>query len=126
MKSTFLIALTLVCSLVHAQEDSVLTFKAAVDIALKNNLTLNQQRNNLTTSQVNKTSQFAQLGPQASINGGVGQRNGNSFIPQEGRVVNATVYGANASLNAQMPIFGGFTGLNSARQADSQLDAQVA
>jgi outer membrane protein len=40
----------------------------------------------------------------------VGQRTGNSFIAQEGRVVN----------------FNGFGILNSARQADSQLDAQVA
>lgn len=127
MKSTLLIVFTLVCSVAFAQEsDSVLTFKEAVDIALKNNLNLNQQRNNLATSQINKVSNFAQLGPQVSVNGSVGQRNGNSFIPQEGRVVNATVYGANASLNAQMPIFGGFSGFNAARQADNQLDAQVA
>lgn len=127
MKSSLLILFALVCTVAYAQEsDSVLTFKEAVDIALKNNLVLNQQRNNLNTSQVNKTSNFAQLGPQASINGSLGQRNGNTFITQEGRVVNATVYGASASFNAQMPIFGGFSGFNFARQADSQLDAQVA
>ena len=127
MKSTLLIVLTLVCTVAYTQEsDSVLTFKEAVDIALKNNLVLNQQRNNLNTSQANKLSNFAQLGPQASVNGSFGQRSGNTFIQQEARVVNATVYLANASFNAQMPIFGGFSGINFARQADSQLDAQVA
>lgn len=115
------------CGIASAQDvDSVLTFRKAIDIALKNNVTLNTQRNNLNQSQVNKSFRIAQLGPQASINGGVGMRNGNSFIQQEGRVVNATVYGASAQLNASMPIFNGLSGLNTARQADAQLDAQVA
>lgn len=104
---------------------SVLTFKEAVRIAVQNNATLNQQRNILFQSQVNKTYRIGQLVPNAGINGGAGQRNGNSFIQQEGRVVNATVYGANASLGVSMPIFGGLSGINTVRQASSQLDAQL-
>jgi outer membrane protein len=104
---------------------SVLTFKDAVRIGLQNNVLLNQQRNLLFQSQVNKTFRLGQLGPQVSVNGGVGQRNGNSFIQQEGRVVNATVYGANASLNVQMPIFNGLSGINTVRQANNLLDAQL-
>src|SRR3954463_10978982 len=115
--TSILVVLSAFAFQVHAQEqvqdtDSVLTFREAVDIALKNNLTLNQQRNNLSLSQANKTFRMAQLGPQASINGGVGQRNGNNFIQQEGRVVNATVYLASASFNASMPIFNGFSNFN--------------
>jgi outer membrane protein len=111
---------------VNAQDtQSVLTFKDAVKIALQNNVTLNQQRNLLFQSQVNKTYRIGQLGPQVSINGSLGQRNGNSFIQQEGRVVNATVYGASGTLNVQMPIFNGLSGVNSVRQSFSQLDAQL-
>jgi outer membrane protein len=105
--------------------DSVLTFKRAVEIALQNNATLNTQRNNLTQNQSNKAYRIGQLGPQASINGYAGQRSGNSFIPQLGEVVNNTFYQANASLGVQMPIFNGFSGLYTAKQASTQLDAQL-
>lgn len=104
---------------------SVLTFKDAVRLAVQQNATLNQQRNLLFQSQVNKTYRIGQLVPNAGINGGLGQRNGNSFIQQEARVVNATVYNANASFGVSMPIFGGLSGINTVRQASSQLDAQL-
>ena len=128
MKSRLVIFLLLVFAsiAVNAQDTlSVLTFKDAVKIALQNNVLLNQQRNLLFQSQVNKTYRIAQLGPQVSISGNLGQRNGNSFIQQEGRVVNATVYGASGMLNIQMPIFNGLSGVNSMRQSFSQLDAQL-
>jgi len=103
----------------------ILTFKEAVKIGLKNNVTLNQQRNNLYQSQVQRTSRIAQLGPQVSINGNVGVRSGNNWIQNTGEVVNATVDGASASLDINMPIFNGLSGVNTARQASNQLDAQL-
>lgn len=108
---------------VGAQE--TLSFKEAVKIGLQNNVTLNQQRQNLLQSQVLKTSRIAQLGPQVSINGEVGVRSGNNWIQNTGEVVNATVDGASASLDVTMPIFNGLSGVNTARQASSQLDAQL-
>lgn len=128
MKSRLVIFLLLVFAPIagNAQDTlSILTFKDAVKIALQNNVLLNQQRNLLFQSQVNKTYRIAQLGPQVSVNGNLGQRNGNSFIQQEGRVVNATVYGASGTVNVQMPIFNGLSGVNSMRQSFSQLDAQL-
>jgi outer membrane protein len=86
---------------------------------------LNTQRNNLVQSRVNKTYRTAQLGPQASINGNLYESNGNRFIQQEGKVVNATVRGAQASLGVSQPIFGGLSNLNTARQSSAQLDAQA-
>jgi len=104
---------------------STLTFKEAVQIALRNNVTLNTQRNNLFQTKVNKTFRIAQLGPQAAINGNVYQSNGNRFIQQEGKVVNATVSGAQLQLNVNQPIFNGLTTLNTMRQASNQFDAQL-
>lgn len=106
--------------------DTILTFREAVDIALRNNVTLNQQKNNLSLSQVNRSFRAAQLGPQASINASLGRSSGNNWIQQEGRVVNATVDAASATLNVNMPIFNGLSGVNTLRQANSQLDAQMA
>src|SRR6185436_11540002 len=74
--------------LVCAQEK--LTFKDAVKIGLQNNVTLNQQRNNLFQSQVQKTSRILQLGPQVAINGNVGLIKGNYLIPSTGQVTDAT------------------------------------
>jgi outer membrane protein len=104
---------------------STLTFKEAVKIGLQNNVTLNQQRNNLLQSQAQKTMRIAQLGPQVSINGNAGIRSGNNWIQNTGEVVNATVDGASASIDVTMPIFNGMAGVNNARQASNQLDAQM-
>jgi outer membrane protein len=107
------------------QLDSSLTFRDAVQIALKNNVTLNTQRNNLFQSRVNKTFRIGQLGPNISINGNVYESNGNRFIQQELKVVNTTVYGAQLGLAVNQPIFNGLSGLNTVRQASSLYEAQI-
>jgi outer membrane protein len=122
---TFCVLVTCSLSAIAQDTTSVLTFKDAVRIALQNNVTLNQQRNTLFQSQVNKTYRIAQLGPQVSVNASAGQNSGNNFIPNEGRLVNDIFYGVNASLNVQMPIFNGLAGINSVRQASNQFDAQL-
>ncbi|MBT1702281.1 TolC family protein [Chryseosolibacter indicus] len=109
----------------QTQIDSVLTFKDAVRVALQNNATLITQRNNLLQTKVNKTYRLAQLGPQASITASLYQSNGNRFIQQEAKVVNATVNGLQAQLSVNQPIFNGLNILSTARQASSQLDAQL-
>ena len=120
----------LVVSLLSAEafgqaHDSTLTFREAVRIALKNSVLLNTERNNLLLSKVNRTYRIAQLGPQVGINGNLYQSNGNRFIQQELKVVNTTAYGGGATLNVSQPIFNGLGGMNAARQASSQLDAQL-
>jgi outer membrane protein len=105
--------------------DTILTFKEAIDIAIKNNVTLNTQRNNLFQTRVNRTYRAAQLGPNAAVNGSVYQSNGNRFIQQEGKVVNATVNGAQLGLAVNQPIFNGLTGLNTYKQSSNLYDAQI-
>jgi outer membrane protein len=125
-----IVAVVCICSYflpAQAQDgDTTLTFREAIDIALRNNVTLIQEKNNLELSQVNRTYRAGQLGPTASLDGSLGRSSGNNWIQQEGRVVNAVVYGASASFNVNMPIFNGLSGFNTFRQANSQLDAQLA
>ncbi len=118
-----IILLTALPSIVFGQEN--LTFKEAVKIGLQHNVILNQERNNLFQNQAQKAFRMAQLGPQVFINGGVGINSGNTWIQSTGRVVNATVDGASASLDVEMPIFNGLSGVNTARQSSHQLDAQL-
>ena len=109
---------------IHGQEQ-VLTFKEAVDIALKNNINLKQQHNQLKVNSIQKTSSLAQLGPSLNVRGNLGRNDGNSFNQQEGRVINGVVDFMSGSLNANMPLFNGLNGINTYRQSDSQLQSQV-
>lgn len=103
-----------------------LNFKEAVRIGLQNNVTYQQQQNNLRLSRANKTFAIGQLGPQASVSSNATVTSGNSFIPNTLEVVNATVDRFSAGLTIQMPIFNGLSGINTVRQASNQLDAQFA
>jgi outer membrane protein len=107
------------------QSGTVLTFKDAVQLALKNNVTLNTQRNNLYQSKALKGAGIAGMGPQIYVNGNVYRSDGNRFIQQEGKVVNAVVDGASASLNINQPILGGFSSLNNMRSTSNSFDAQL-
>lgn len=127
-RTSLLIVLCGLLSTAFAQEqrtDTSLTFKEAIDLAVKNNVTLNTQKNNLLQQRVNRTYRWAQLGPQAGINASLYQSNGNRFIQQEGKVVNATVNGLSATLNIQQPIFNGLSIFNTARSSTEFFDAQL-
>lgn len=104
--------------------NKILTFEEAVKIALDNSVLLNQQKNNLELSQMQKNSSIASVGPTVSVNGQAYQVNGNSFNNQTGRLVNGVRDAVTGSLNASMNVFSGFYRINSIRQYANQLDAQ--
>jgi outer membrane protein len=134
MKKYFILAI-LVSALttsVHAQDNqpakpagTTLTFKEAIQLALRNNVALNSARNNLYASRAQKASGIANLGPQIGISANAYQSNGNRFIQQEGKVVNATVNGMNASLDVNQPILNGFSGINYMKSTSESYDAQL-
>jgi outer membrane protein len=125
-KLSLIVGLFFTVSFGYAQSsDSTLSFKEAIDIALRNNVTLNTQRNNLLQNKVNRTFRAAQLGPTANVTGSLYVSNGNRFIPQQAKVVNATVEGAQLGLAVNQPIFNGLNVFNTFKQASSQYDAQI-
>jgi outer membrane protein len=105
-------------------QPKVLTFDDAIKIALRNGMLLNQQKNNLELSRMQKTSAIASLGPSISSTIQAYQTNGNSFIQQQG-VVNGTVDAFSAFLNANVTLFNGFSQINRIRQTSQALDAQL-
>ncbi|MBL7871491.1 MAG: TolC family protein [Cyclobacteriaceae bacterium] len=102
-----------------------LTFKNAVKLGLENNLLLNQQKNQLIYTEVNKTSNLLQMTPSVQVNGSAGRFDGNSFNQQRGEVVNGQIDFLNGSLGTSLPIFNGFNQMNAYRQASSQNEAQL-
>lgn len=93
---SFFIMLVVSVASVNAQQ--TLTFKNAVNMGLENNLLLNQQKNLLISTSVNRTSALLQMTPSVSAGGSAGRFDGNSFNQQRGEVVNGQVDFVNGGL----------------------------
>jgi outer membrane protein len=102
----------------------ILTFEEAIQIALRNNILLNTQRNNLELSQAQKQAAIASVGPNVTLNGSANRFNGNSFNNQQGRVVNGIRDNVSGSINANLNLFSGLSTFNQIRQYSAALDAQ--
>ena len=125
MKGIIVTVLMMGALQILAQSPEKLSFRDAVKIGLQNNVTLNQNKNRLAYTQINKTSTLLQLGPSVRANASVYRNDGNSFNPQAGEVVNGVIDYVNASIEADMPVFGGLRQLNLHRQASSENEAQL-
>ncbi len=105
-------------------EPKILTFEEAVKIAMDNSVLLNQQKNNLELSQMQKTSSIASIGPNVQLTGQAYQVNGNSFNNQTGKLINGVRDAVSGTLSANMNLFSGFYRINSIKQYSNQLEAQ--
>ena len=116
-----------VCTL-HAQQsaDTInLTYREAIKIALKNNLNLNQQKNNLVVRQVQKNQSIAAFLPSLSINGQLSHTDGQQPNPENGNLEDLSVDNLNANIQANMTLFNGFNRINSLKQFSNQFRAQT-
>lgn len=102
-----------------------LSFKEAVKIGLQNNVTLQQQKNQLDYTQVNKVASLLQLGPSVQAQGSLYRNDGNSFNQNKGEVINGVVDYMNGSISASVPVFNGFKILNQYKQANNANEAQL-
>jgi outer membrane protein len=110
-----------------AQDSTVarLSFKDAIKIGLQNNVILNQQKNQLSYTQVNKTASLLQVAPSIDASANAYRNDGNSFNPNEGKVVNGKTDYINASIDASIPVFNGMNVINTYRQAHNTNEAQL-
>ncbi|HZX74563.1 MAG TPA: TolC family protein, partial [Cyclobacteriaceae bacterium] len=102
----------------------VLTFEEAIGIALQNSVSLNQQRNFLSSNQALKTSSIAKMAPSVNAGASATEFNGNSFNQNTGLVTNGVRDNVNASINARVTLFSGLGNINGIRQYTSLLEAQ--
>ena len=121
------IAFSILITNAFCQDSTVakLTFKDAVKIGLQNNVLLNQQKNQLAYTQVNKTASLLQLAPSIDASANAYRNDGNSFNPNEGKVVNGKTDYINASIDASIPVFTGLNVINTYRQANNMNEAQL-
>lgn len=108
-----------------AAQNKVLTFDEAVRIAMRNSVTLNQQRNNLEVNQMQRTAAYVAMGPNVSLNSTAVRIDGNSFNPQSGTVINGIRDNVTGSINGNINLFSGFRTINTIKQNNNLLEAQA-
>lgn len=130
---TFVFAAALVAGSMHLSfarqplQDTVkLTYREAVKIALKNNLTLNQQKNNLMVRQVQKNQSIAAFLPSLGIQGQASHTDGQQPNPDGGELMDLSVDNVGAQISTNITLFNGLNRMNSLSQYSNQFRAQAA
>lgn len=109
----------------QAADTFLLTYREAVTIALKNNLLLNQEKNNLLARQVQKNQSITAFLPGVSIQGSAAHTDGQQPNPDGGELMDLSVDNVNANLQAGMTIFNGFNRIHTLNQTSNLFRAQT-
>lgn len=123
LPSVLLIALLLFTSNALAQEQRTITLEEAIEIALENNYSLKQAKNNLDLADHEVRSEYADFLPSVSGSFSGSRRTGQQFISDrfsEGLdpFVDITSQSISGNLSANIPVFNGFENINSLRATE--------
>jgi len=111
-------------SQVQDQPPAKLTFEDAVKIGLKNNVLLNQQKNQLEVNQAQKLNAVGNFIPGVNVQGYYQHQTGQQPDQTTGDLVDSETDNAGYQVNANLPIFNGLGRFNTLKSADNQLSAQ--
>ncbi|MDF9797422.1 outer membrane protein [Catalinimonas alkaloidigena] len=107
------------------EENLVLTYEEAVNIALRENIQIKQQENILETSRAERSEAFANLAPNVSFNA-TGQRiYGRQFDQTSGDFTDEQVNRLNGGLSANITLFNGFRIINTIKQRQHAAESQL-
>lgn len=115
--------LTIAWSQVVAQEQ-ILTFKEAVEIALKENVNIKSQYNQLQIIQAQRLNNRAQYLPSVGISGGGNRTDGQQINNQTGVGEDITSDFFRAGIGANLPLFNGLTRISNMKSSNEDFDAQ--
>ena len=108
------------------QQDTFrLTYREAVKIALENNLTLNQQKNNLIGRQVQKNQSIAAFLPNLFVQGSARHTEGQQPNPDGGELMDLSVDNVDVNIQAGIVVFNGFNRINTLSQYSNQFRSQT-
>ena len=120
----FLVLSSLLLSGAKAQEVMKLTFSEAINRALKENITLKTEKNNLIVNQAEKLNAVGQFLPDASGFARLRNSRGLQFIPQLQRLIDTESTDFYPSLNSNITLFNGFRNINNLKQSKINFSAQ--
>jgi len=108
------------------QPDTVwLTYREAIEIALKNNLELNQQKNNLVVRQVQKNQAITAFLPGVGIQAQAAHTDGQQPNPDGGDLMDLSVDNISAQLSANLTVFNGLNRIHSLNRYSNEFRAQA-
>lgn len=121
------------CLVIAAQAQEVastqvpaqLSYKEALKIAIKNNVTLNQEKNNLEVSEGVRANRIAQLAPTINASLSAIRIHGNFFNSNAGEITNGITDQVGGSIDASMTLFNSFNRMYLIRQSSDLLKAQT-
>jgi outer membrane protein len=108
----------------RAQTDSTLTYEEAVNIALRENLQIQQQKNVLNTAEAVRNQAYARFLPEMGAFANGQRQTGRVLDENTFRIVDATSNFLSVGLNASLPLFSGLRNVNQLRQSRSLAEAQ--
>ena len=115
----------LLSTALYAQTDSTLTYEQAVNIALRENIQIQQQRNLLSINQAERTQAFAQYLPNAGAGVNAQRSFGRQFDQTTGVFTSQEANRASGYLSASYIIFNGLERYHRLRQTKNALEAQI-
>jgi outer membrane protein len=105
-------------------QEQVLTFKEAVEIALKENVNIKSQYNQLQTIGAQRLNNKAQYLPSVSISGGGSRTDGQQINNQTGVGENITSDFFQAGIGARLPLFNGMSRISNLKSSHADFHGQ--
>lgn len=106
------------------QSLSKLTFEEAVKIGLKNNVLLNQQKNQLMVNQAQKLNGYGNFFPSVNVSGVYQHQSGQQQNTTSGDLEDIETDYIGGQFNANFTVFNGLRNINTLAQANNQLMSQ--
>ncbi len=122
--SAIIISGILIFGSVYAQDTLNLNFQEAVKMAMKNNVALRQEKNNLETSIANRREAKALYAPGMAAFTTFQRLNGQQFDQVTGTVFRDNTENANLSIGAEYLIFDGLNRMNTNKRTQAMLESQ--
>jgi outer membrane protein len=122
--SAIIISGILIAGPVHAQDTLSLNFREAVKMAMKNNVALRQEKNNLETSIANRREAKALYAPGMAAYTTLQRLNGQQFDQVTGTVFRDNTENANLYVGAEYILFDGLSRLNTNKRTQALLESQ--
>ena len=126
MKNSVLSIIFLIFStgIINAQDTLKLNFNDAVNMALNNNIQLQQEKNNLQSAQATNLGNKALFLPSIGAGSNFQYQTGIQFNQLTGQLYTATSRGAGLGIQADYTVFNGFGRINRIRNSQLLLESQ--
>lgn len=124
MKKILTLVVVVLISWSGFSQSNKLTFQEAVKIGLEKNVTLNQQKNQLTSTQAQRLGGYGNFLPNFNITGAFQRQEGQQQNTTSGDLEDLTTDYFGAQLNANLTVFNGLRNVNTLFQTSNQLMAQ--